>query len=382
MRKSTAVRVQILAILSFTLFSGISFSLANLTINPERVGVVLALPLLGALWFQSVYVRDLRLAIVLSLFFLLALASAGDGWGQRYLIYAGPMVYCAVASRLKCDSAEFESGTKGFAFGFFGLSVLLYLLGPNVFPSCFEGSRFRLLLFEPNIYGAFAGYLLLVCYPFLRANWSSIVLGALGLASLTIAFSKGPFIGFALGLVFQVGSDNRLTRFRRVLAVLTAASAAAVAAWLATNSTTYQELFARQSTTDVRLELFKDGFKEFLERPLLGHGPISFGANSQDLLINLGSDNPKNLWLGQLELAYLHDFGVVGWVAVNLFLLSLIAKAMREGGAIRVALVGGFLSIYVAAQFTSTHTTGLFWAAAGMMAISLTHRIKSSKNGA
>lgn len=276
------------------------------------------------------------------------------------------MLFAILASRI--DSALILSIAKGKAPLLFSISMsLLFLAGPDRLPLLFEGNRFRFLLFEPNIYGAFCAYIFVAYLSNISLKLEKIVTAALLFLSVAYSMSKGPIIAAGLGALLFFVLDGKLRTLRGLLTIGTVLALAFFVSTLFITSTFYEENLARSSTTSIRVLVFSEGIAQFLQSPLVGNGPISFGKGNHHLLAYMGSDNQKNLWLGQLQVSYLHDFGVIGWLAIHALILYLVTKNYRRFSLEAFpGCTAAFFTIYAAAQFTSTHTTGLFWVALGL----------------
>jgi len=361
-----------------TFFGGYSLSLGGFGFSPDRVLVIVLLPYL-VLWIaaRGIKSKDIVVGIFLFYAFVAAYINNGPSWAKNFFIYAGPMVYLLYVYRLNVDSKRYELIVCAFSVIFSGLSVLLFFFGKTAFPVLFEGDRFRFLFFEPNIYGAAAALMFMLFLPYAsRSLFRKFVLLLL-LVSVFISYSKGPMVALLLGLLVYYNRSG--INLKSVVAVL-AFAAVAVVVYLSGAVDATIEGFSRESASNVRLDIVYSALTAFAHNLMIGVGPLSFGATNQDLLLSLGSESEKNLWIGNLQIAYLHDFGTIGFILINyIFFVFLKSNVKQMSNPYVCARLSGFLVIYVSAQFTTTHTLGLFWVALAVAALPTITLTKKSR---
>lgn len=354
--------------LLLSLIGILSFRVGQINMTMDRLVALASVPVVVILLSIKVRRFDLRFGLIALALTLITLTN--DGPINGLFAYIAPMVFSLIVARTVITRKDYESALKNIALIFFAGSILAYLAGPSSFPVFFdEAGRFRFFFFEPNIYGAASAYILVLCLPLAIKRNIKMALFSLGILCVIIAFSKGPVIALVVGLTYY---SLRVSKSKKGVYIVSIAGAVTLMLITVFDqlSTDLFSRFLREDALNSRTATLLSAWNDFQRAPILGQGGLSFRANDVGLLTQLGSDELRNLWIWQYQLAYLHDFGIVGWALVQIILIyPLLRQKSKE--RIRNSTIAGFFVIYAASQFTTTHLSSIFWIAYGLCGITL-----------
>jgi hypothetical protein len=347
------------------LFSAFNAEVGGLNLSPERFAAVLIAPVILFWLLTSLKKLDLLAAGFFICLGLLALSNFSSDTMKGLFAYYGPMLFLLYLSRWKISVRTYKKIVMVWLILFSLLAALAFLAGVAFAPILFDAdNRFRFLFFEANIYGAAAAFFLVLACPFLRKRPIDIFIFALGLMAVMLSFSRGPVVALfvALLLLASKGKPKKIILASAFGVVL------AVGLYLAQFLPIVEDNFSRNGTVGMRLLVLKAAWDDFLTAPILGLGPLSFRTTNSSLLQSMGTDDSRNVWIWQFQVAYLHDFGVVGLLCLYVFFFfALMIVVRRKNEPLRWERFCGFAAIFVAAQFTTTHTSALFWIALGLI---------------
>jgi O-antigen ligase len=251
---------------------------------------------------------------------------------------------------------------------------------------------------EPNIFGSFAAAnLVLATVLFIagarreRSGVSRRLLRwaiALTAVGVLLSFTRGAWLGAAMGLlcVVVLGSRTRTFRIRmNQMGRPLVASIALMAVLFVLPGDVGTLLRFKvvnlvnpgSQTAIVRLFQYSLALQQTAQHPVLGFGTFSFAALAAE-----GSDfqqyeNWRNLWIGNYLLLALHDTGVIG-LGLTVGVLFTVLKhasrvlaatdaAVREHAIVIVALVGAVVTLLVAFLTTSGFSLGYSWLILGLL---------------
>jgi O-antigen ligase len=238
-------------------------------------------------------------------------------------------------------------------------------------------------LYEPNFLGAYAGCLaimLLVRYFVGSGHSRWIGVGFLiSFWAMLVSLSRAALLAFAglLIIMFLFGLGRRVIRpFRLIpLATVLALSVVLVAPIAVGNlSERFQTLSLQRPEEDAdmfsRIVSYAVAIQDILRHPVLGNGTASFQLlGALDYEAYLGS----RPWVGNVLLRILHDTGLIGFVALGVFLggIGLRARqALKLGGEARemvLALSAGCLIYAISFQATDGTILAFFWVHMGTL---------------
>jgi O-antigen ligase len=259
---------------------------------------------------------------------------------------------------------------------------------------------------EPNIFGGFAGALLVVALALPRAaatRWAAAAAGA----ALVLSFTRAAWLGAAAGVVafaalarpaLGVAPSRRRTP---ALAPVAALVAAGVVLWLLPGSAGALFRFKllnlvnlESQTATLRLLTYGLALDQTAAHPVIGSGTFTFAP-----LVAQGNDfrqfeSWRNLWIGNWALLALHDTGVVGlglWVGMLGATLRRGVRAARRARAAdpalarrTLALTAAVASLLVPFLATTGFTLGYPWVLVGLLGAHcrLAERTAPSTDGA
>ena len=251
---------------------------------------------------------------------------------------------------------------------------------------------------EPNIFGSFAAANFILAIVLFVAGtrqerpdvsqrllrWA-VALTALG---ILLSFTRGAWLGVAMGLLSVAVLGSRTGTFRirmRQVGRMFAVAVAIVAVFFVLPGDVGTLLRFKvlnlvnpsSSTAIVRLFTYSLALQQTAQHPILGFGTFSFAALAAE-----GSDfqqyeNWRNLWIGNYLLLALHDTGVIGLgltigvlytvVRQALRVLAITAGKVREHVSVIIALFGAVVTLLVAFLTTSGFSLGYSWLMMGLL---------------
>jgi hypothetical protein len=387
-----------LAVTSF----GLSFSLADLNIRPERIFAVLMLP---ALPIVMLTMRD-RMpitveALLLAVWLMLALISSAlselpeqsvKQWANMSL--AAAYFFLAVAVPLHRVVATPSPVIPWLGCILGGGGALLYLLfGAGIItPDSLLGSmvsleqdyyRIRMLSFEPNLYGSVMMILALLSLARLRSGgWKAWLVMIATHAGLMASLSRGPLLGYVFGalLLFLLLKSGR--RFAVLITCLLGATLmlAALSSLYGMGRDLDLSHFDRIDTIQVRMLFAELAWEDILAAPWLGNGVYSFSFLHLDAPAMVGSHDAEGTgWLGTMPLAILHDTGVIGFVVLSVLLFRIAGRAflavtyrlsaLPNDPVARSAAhwLAAWAALCASSLSTTTHALAIFWLMTGIV---------------
>jgi len=238
-------------------------------------------------------------------------------------------------------------------------------------------------LYEPNLLGAYAGCLaIMLLVRYFVGSGHSRWLGVGFLISfwaMLVSLSRAALLGFAglLIIMFLFGLRRGVIRPFRLIPLATVVALFVVpVAPIAVPSLSerFQTLSLQRPEEDPdtvgRMVSYAAAIQDILRHPVLGNGTASFQLlGGLDYEAYLGS----RPWVGNVLVRILHDTGLVGFVALGLFLggIGLRAKeALKLGGEARemvLALSAGCLIYAISFQATDGTMLAFFWVHMGTL---------------
>lgn len=260
------------------------------------------------------------------------------------------------------------------------LTAIVHVLGLDSVGSIWssyvldEGDIFRIkmMLLEPNLFGiAMAVFSLLSIAEFnksKRQTWFPLVLAHAG---LILAFSRGPILGYMLGLiVYTIVVKAKRSYLKWVVTLVTA-----IVVWSAVSDDAFKafdQYFNRQGTIESRFIGMNLAKSDVLEAPLIGNGIYSFSFLHPELSAMLGANEEEKAWIGNLPLLVLHDTGLLGLLLLYSFFVLIIIRGYKATKLMRGkseqqyirrsgAWLGATVSVVVASLTTPAYSLSLFW---------------------
>jgi hypothetical protein len=235
-----------------------------------------------------------------------------------------------------------------------------------------DSFRIRMTLLEANVFGiAMSVFSLLSIAEFKstdRLTWLSLVLSHTG---LVLSFSRGPLVGYVLGLIVYglvTKASSTLLKWGGALGLL-------IAVWWGNSIADFEFLqsqFDRAGTIDVRLKTLEVAMEDVANAPLIGHGIYSFDFLHPTLFVKFGAAKEASVWIPSLPVAILHDTGLVGLLLLYSFFIYVIWTGYKTTVRLRTFLasectrragawLGAAVSVLVASLTTSVYSLSLFW---------------------
>jgi O-antigen ligase len=262
-------------------------------------------------------------------------------------------------------------------------------------------------MFEPNIFGSFAGAMFTLAVGLLVSRGTDGVpaarllrtVAALAAGGLVLSFTRAAWLGtMAAIVVLAVLGDGRMAEqfsVRRMLLPLGAAALVMLALVLAAGEAGGVLRFKllnlvnlSSQTAALRFVTYAMALDQWLVHPLVGCGTFTFAP-----LVAQGSDFQsfegwRNLWIGNFLLLALHDTGVLGlalWTGLVASILRRGARAARwwraDDGVFAqrlLALTAAVASFLVPFLATSGFSLGYTWVLIGLLGAHVTLERPSS----
>ena len=235
------------------------------------------------------------------------------------------------------------------------------------------GFRIKMTLSEANLFGvAMAIFSLLSIAEFKKAEKWTWLPFSLSHSGLLLAFSRGPIIGYVLGLVFyliMVRDRGLLLKFWGVAFTLLL-----FLPWteLPVGTVRHDTIGARQETIRVRLLAVATAIPDILNRPIIGNGVYSFSFLHPDFYKKVRGSADDQAWLPNMPIAILHDTGLIGLLLLYSFFAFVIFRGYRATVTLRefaeytyvrhaAAWLGAAVSVLVASLTTPVYPLSLLW---------------------
>lgn len=235
-----------------------------------------------------------------------------------------------------------------------------------------DRGRIKLLMLEPNIFGATIACFAVMTMPNFRLRPVTIAMHLVALTALILTASKAPYIAYLVGALFVLLRSGVLTRSKPVIViffVLVAIIATAIV-YADDLSTFYNTALKRQDAIRNRMFALQFGWSKFLESPLFGNGPLDFSLTGRSILQQMGTEDTRNAWIWLIWLAVLHDEGLVGFlffVSFLVFAWIYAERLIRMGSRVHIGYLAAMLVIIIASHTTTLHLTALFGVVMGLV---------------
>lgn len=242
-------------------------------------------------------------------------------------------------------------------------------------------SRIKMTMYEANLFGAIMMVFSILSIAYFKHSslWSWFCLISCH-AGLLTAFSRGPFLGYVIGLLVycHMLGYKKVKRMLIVVTVIVLAMAA-IKVGDVTEKKVDEESLTRTSTLLPRLLTFEYAVQDIKQAPILGNGTYSIDFLHPGALKYAGSSDEK-MWISLLPAAILHDTGLIGFVAFTLFLVNIFRNGYRSirqmlnkycsVPAIRrmAAWLGIGIGMLIVSLSTSAYSLGAFWMIMAMVA--------------
>jgi len=256
-------------------------------------------------------------------------------------------------------------------------SPVYYFISEDVYSDYF---RIQMTLLEPNIYGAVMMVFSLISIAETRSGkLISYLFCILSLSGLLLSFSRGPFLGFAVGIALYL----HLTRSKRMFYLsiflgLAALIIVFIMSYVSSLTGDGESVIVRLSSLYTRIVTIEKAMVDVFESPIIGSGIYSFNFLHPEMLDLVGGSAP---WIPMLPLAILHDTGLVGFFLFfyfifkichrsyttiiqkrNIFLASLPFHRM-------IAWLSAGVAILVSSTFSTAHSMAFFWLVLAIISI-------------
>lgn len=384
------VRNVVVALVFFAVTTtGLHARVGGLQLSPERVVGLAMLPLLVFAALRTKAFNAARPA--LSLWFLWclvellsALLSSGFVQHLTYLLIAlVPTAIFAFLTDKRLDT-DFVARCVRWLLWMHGIGTVIVVALQQKINMDFgflrlvgEDGRLMLLSVEPNIFGSYIAFLILLSLPRIRWRSADVIMLGLAFAGLLLARSRGPLLSFAIG----VCSYFILTSFaskknvgNRIIQLLWAVMIILIAFMIFSNQVgdAYATNLQRQSTIYVRSYFLDQAMHRFYGAPILGRGPGDFSLQDPSALRKFGGEAVgSNMFIWQMFANIMHDSGIVGLMIYVSFLVALFKIGfdwIKRGSADHCGYMAAFLSILIASQSSTVHLNAIFGLGCGLLA--------------
>jgi hypothetical protein len=225
--------------------------------------------------------------------------------------------------------------------------------------------RIKMTMWEANLFGAVMMVFALLSIAEFRKNslysWVNLIATHAG---VLLAFSRGPFIGYLIGMFLYSHYLDYKWLKRLMFAGIVTAGILTIIALTGSSLQPYDShALLRSSTLMVRVVSVQVALQDIMSAPLFGNGTYSFGFMHPDLAIDFGASEEVAAWISVLPVALLHDTGIIGFLLFAWFFAVIL-------GAARKALVKA-MSLNLDKIFLR-RVSVWFGASIGMLLLSLT----------
>ena len=373
----TAV-VQVLAFIAIAL-DGIDMKFGSIDMNTER----LLLPVIVMVLFVRI-MAERKISFpnatnFYALWVVTVVCSAlltGDLGAHMsgLLISIAPFFYFLLFTQKGLSREGLARVLERFLWAISISSILIYAIwwGTGRFSFMIDRDRIQLTMTEPNILGAFIASLMMVHLAFFKWGTRHLTLHIVCATALALTASKAPYIAYALALVFYLFRSGALRKANALLLTWLIVFGLPLAGIVFSGSFAdfYYTMLDRPDAIRNRMFALNIGWERFLERPILGNGPLDFSLYNNSILSAMGTENTRNMWIWQIWVALLHDEGVVGF---TFFVAFIIASWKRGGRMVRrgnpefIAIQAGALAVIISSQVTTTHLAAMFGVTFGLL---------------
>jgi O-antigen ligase len=271
---------------------------------------------------------------------------------------------------------------------FFSLSILgLMNYGGNIVDDLTTPYGAYGTMVEPNIFGGYClGYFIFsftLALTTKASNGLIIYLLSTSFLGLYMSFTRGAWIAACIGLFLALLyiKQTKVINVKRLgfLIVFAVILYALVGTLTSNYFLTYKIINiinTDSGTASLRLAVWGAALENIKNHLLFGTGTYSFATIMGD-----GSYDPHtNLWIGNLFITLLHDYGIVGFFLFSLFFISVVFTSIRlvrqkynniesEDKWMLLSLCLSVISIYIAFFFTTGFSLSYSWIFLGMIAL-------------
>lgn len=241
-------------------------------------------------------------------------------------------------------------------------------------------TRIRMTMPEANLFGAIMMVFALISIAEFRRvsvwSWICVVLCHGG---LLMAFSRGPFLGYVVGLLMYCHLLG-FYKMKRVLFVVLGIGLAVAALNIEdTTQKDAQNALTRTSTMLPRILTFEYAVEDIKKAPILGSGTYSIDLLHPNALSFVGTYDDK-MWISLLPATILHDSGVIGFFLFQIFLIHIFRNGYRDVQRIikkqchraatrrMAAWLGAGIGMLIVSLSTSAYSLAAFWMTMAMVA--------------
>jgi len=373
---------------------GTSLKIFGLSLRPEKVIVAISFLAMSAFFIlRGLRFRLERSEIILicwlSLCLISSISSSNPTAALRHTFDLGLSVSIFfVATALRPESISMTPTwpilKAGLLFGLGSIIVALtYFNGFPLDPSWVSDfvmveknlARIKMTMLEANLFGAVMMVFSLISIAELRKNNIYSWFYALFChAGLLLAYSRGPIVGYLIGLLvyFHLLKYHRIKRILLLFLVLIISFSIMYISLTATGAVE-QSKYMRYSTIIPRLITIQVAREDIMSSPILGNGSYSFEFLHPELSVVSGTGEEVSAWIGLMPVAVLHDTGILGFALFFGFFIYILRNGyiavkqitqslLRHAVARRVAaFLGSAVGMLVIAMTTATYSLAAFW---------------------
>jgi hypothetical protein len=386
------------AVVAFTLVVcsfGVSGKIAGLTYRPEKLlflAFMGAIPLLMALHRFRVQLSKAKILLVLwvavSAFSSLLSVDPSTAIKSTLDIASSLSFFFIASSFISLEYFTFERPRPiiwvGVLLGICSVVVVfLYYNGmlENI-PVLSEFimvekkiMRVKMMMLESNLFGAVMMlFSLLSISAFRKTRFISWFILLACHAGLLLAYSRGPLLGYFIGLIVY-SHYLKYKNVKRVLILITFIILILSGKQLADIAlgNTDENVFMRFSTLRPRILSMQLAYEDILASPFLGNGTYSIEFMHPKAMMLVGASEEEKTWIGIMPIAVLHDTGLIGFIILTSFFVLIFSRAKSNLNALKkigeisfdqrnmVAWYAGSTGLLVMSCFTSAYSLAVFW---------------------
>ena len=352
--------------------NGVDFRIGGIDLNSERVLIPLILLALAghALANRPIFVSKpawLYFGWVLSVVTALLLAIHPVIHVNGLLISVAPFGYFLLFMQKGLSARRLNALLEIFLWIMSVASIAVFVLWTQsgLFPGLIDRGRIMLTMVEPNILGATLAGLMVMHLGSARIGARVVLVQLLSLGALLLTASKMPYAAYFAAILYLLFRSGVL---RGVIPIMFMTSGVIVlVAMSVLLADSFQSLYLavldRPDAINNRMYGLTLGWERFLQRPFFGNGPLDFAFASPEILVRMGTDDLKNLWIWQIWVAVLHDEGLFGFVFFMAFLVTSwirCERLIRSGQRQFMGYAAGMIAVLAASQTTTLHLSAIF----------------------
>lgn len=312
----------------------------------------------------SAIMHSVDLSLAVAVFFLFAF------WRGERLLYISQVPFIAVGVLLGCCSLVVAIALLSGTLHLFPF-MAEFIMSEN------DLIRIRMTMWEANLFGALMMIFSLLSIAEFRKNryWSWFCVFVCH-AGMLLAYSRGPFIGYFLGLLLycHLLGYRRIRRLFLVLLTIIILMSGMQLIRTFTGAVDESKIM-RSSTLIPRLLTMQRALEDVAIAPFIGNGTYSFEFLHAGEAITVGSElGDAKGWISILPIAVLHDTGLIGFILFSSFFLLIfqngirgVRQRLRQIGTNSVvprrmaAWLGAALGMLVLSISTSAYSLAVFW---------------------